>query len=219
MSPIERQKVAAKIFECALFYGKDLSREQVTGFLDVLSNQFTAEASVFISAIDQHMKDPKNKFFPAPVHLRQFIEPEVQTEDVSVSLVADIATAVRRHGYEWPNGYFHHSVDRYWFSKGNKLHTSWEDAVRSELGDIGVEVVRRYTWRGLCDTYHNGNLPAFNAQIKQFITATQNIIKSSNGSNVYQLKEPDRKHVLNGEVRNGIQVYTKPESEDPTEPA
>lgn len=219
MSPIERQKVAVKIFECALFYGKELSREQVTGFLDVLSNQFSADASVFIGAINQYMKDPKNKFFPAPVHLRQFIEPSVQTEDVSTSLVADIATAVRRHGYEWPNGYFHHNVDRYWFSKGNKTHLTWEDAVRSELGDIGVEVVRRYTWRGLCDTYYNGNLPAFNSQIKSFITATQNIIKSGSSSNVYQLKEPDRKHALDGKVRGGVQVYTNtaaPEDEENT---
>lgn len=216
MNQPDRQLVAARIFACAVYYGKEIKREEVSAFIDVLVKQFNTSAEVLISAFDQYEKDSKNRFFPAPVHLRQFIEPEVSTEDVSTQLAADIVRAIRSHGVEWSNGYLNAEIGRYYRTRSNHCFYTWDEAVKHELGELGLEVVKRFSWRSLVDLYDGGrNLVAFNSQVKQYITSTQNVLKSGKTATLYALPTPakdTRKQISNGEIRNGIQVFTRPEN-------
>ena len=90
-----------------------------------------------------------------------------------------------------------------WVIRGGGVATNWETAVKSEVGELGYEVIRMYGWRNLCDLYFQGNLSAFNAQIRSFIQSAQAILKSKNVQSIYALDGKVGTQKVGGELVKG----------------
>lgn len=192
MTQSEKSTLIKELFICAQYYGKnDVTSEQLSTTITLLDRFFNKPVSVYISAIEKYMRDPKNKFYPAPAQLAPYINPELDKKDVAIELTRALIGAIRRHQHSWQAGYC--GIDGlYWIYK-NQNYPSWEAAAREEIGELGIEVVKRYGWQNLCESYFNSqNEGTFTAQLRDYIQARQSIISIGAAENVFKLPESNK---------------------------
>lgn len=130
MNQAHRDQLGRKLTEIALLYGKDLTKDQVTGFINALLNFMPDTFENYLRAFDAYASDVKNKFFPAPVALRAYLQPEASPDAVANEVASKIRQAISKFG--WPNP---------------------EDA-RAFIGELGWKVVERSGgWVYLCENH------------------------------------------------------------------
>ena len=130
MNQAHRDQLGRKLTEIALLYGKDLTKDQVTGFINALLNFMPDTFENYLRACDAYAQDPKNKFFPAPVALRSYLKPEASPDAVANEVASRIRQAISKFG--WPNP---------------------EDA-KVYIGELGWKVVERSGgWTYLCENH------------------------------------------------------------------
>ncbi len=127
----ERNQLAQQILNLSIFYGKyDLTKEQISTYISVLENHFKKEYDVFAQALDSYSKDSKNKFFPAPANLNQYINPETSPDAQANEIASKIRQAISEIGYVSPT----------------RAHLF--------IGDVGWQVVQRSGgWQYLCENH------------------------------------------------------------------
>lgn len=127
----ERNQLAQQILNLSIFYGKyDLTKEQISTYISVLENHFKKEYDIFALALDSYSKDSKNKFFPAPANLTQYINPETSPDAQANEIASKIRQAISEIGYVSPT----------------RAHLF--------IGDIGWQVVQRSGgWQYLCENH------------------------------------------------------------------
>lgn len=188
MTSAERTLLSKELFICAQYYGKtDISPEQLSSTITLLDRFFNKPVTVYVRAIENYMRDPKNKFYPAPAQLAPYINPEIEKKDVAIDLARAIIGAIRRYQHGWQSGYCGINGP-YWIYK-NQDFPSWEAAAKEEIGELGIEVVKRYGWNNLCESYFNSQEGMFQAQLREYILARQNIISIGAAENIFKLPQ------------------------------
>ena len=127
----ERNSLAQQLLNLSVFYGKyDLTKEQISIYISVLESHFKKGFDVFAQALDSYSKDSKNKFFPAPANLNQYINPETSPDARANEIASKIRQAISEIGYVSPT----------------RAHLF--------IGDVGWQVVQRSGgWQYLCENH------------------------------------------------------------------
>ena len=141
--------------------------KEVAVIMAKMSLQERLNAAQVADAWREWMRQGKNTM-PTFGDLLKILKPESNT--TSRQLAAQIASIVQilisKHGYYWGEGYFHHSCGFYWSGKGGYAYPSFDEAVRSYLGDFAPIVTKG--WRTLCETWDDNPTTHF-AQIRERI--------------------------------------------------
>lgn len=127
----ERNSLAQQLLNLSVFYGKfDLTKEQISTYISVLENHFKKDFNVLTGALENYSKDSKNKFFPAPANLNQYINPETSPDAQANEIASKIRQAISEIGYVSPT----------------RAHLF--------IGDVGWQVVQRSGgWQYLCENH------------------------------------------------------------------
>jgi hypothetical protein len=149
--------VKRTLIALAEYYGQQLSEAQLVMYsedLSDLSSEEVEEAAIF------YRRNPKNIRFPLPAQLREAIRPSLDPKVAAADIAARITAAVIKRGYTWA------------MDGGYRPHETFEKALRADLGDVSVEVVRRSGgWKVLHDNYYEMDPGTFKAQLRGHIEA------------------------------------------------
>lgn len=132
MDQNQRNRIGAKITHAAVYFGKnDLSKEQASVLIDVLTYSFAADGfEKILTAIDRYVADPKNKIFFSPATLRPYLNPELSSDAKAIEVANRIRAAIGKFG--WPN----------------------PNDARAYIGELGWKVVERAGgWAYLCENH------------------------------------------------------------------
>lgn len=139
----KRAQIAGMLVKLAEYYGRTLTQNQVTMYVEDLVGQDIGQIH---AAIFAYRKDPRNKTFPLPSQLEQIIHAPLQVSDDAhaVEAAARIMGAVRSIGPYAP-----------------------KHAERA-IGELGWYVVERMGgWFGVCEMLTNDNTTSLQAQFRE----------------------------------------------------
>ena len=142
----ERNILAGRISNSAVFYGKyDLAKEQISTYISVLENHYKKPLAKYLVAFNDYEKDSKNKFFPNPANLNQYINPEVSDDHQATAAASRAIEAVSKFG--WCNS----------------------SQAKEYIGEIGWRAVQAFGgWQYVCENLGTEiQLTTFNAQIRE----------------------------------------------------
>lgn len=181
----ERNSLAQQLLNLSIFYGKfDLTKEQISTYISVLENHFKKDFNVLSGALENYSKDSKNKFFPAPANLTQYLNPESSPDSLSNEIASKIRQAISEIGYVSPS------------------------RAKLFVGDIGWQVVQRSGgWQYLCENHGASLSPlTFYAQSRDTAKSIieNNKISGLSGSENILDYSPKNDIELNDKKRNEI---------------
>lgn len=143
-------------------------------------------------ALQVYRRDPKNKFWPKASDIREIVDPKYDHRAIANELVRKIENAVAKFGYPWEVGYFSSSGELYWLDSQNNIFKSFEEAVKSELGEIGYHVIAsRGGWMNVRESVKKMDEGTFVAQMREQIIAT--ITLRQRGIDITKLAMPRSK--------------------------
>lgn len=178
------------ILTLAAYYEKELSDEQVLVYSNQLSRSLSdSEAN---AAVEKYTDDPKNEFFPRPISkLIEIIKKPIDNKDQAQNILSLIKLAIKRHGHNWSDGYFH---DYQTIFKGKDCSfLSFDEAAKSEIGDAGLAVTKRMGgWKHLCNFYYNNDEGIFNAQIRMLSESVLNLHEKGHLDSLPQLSNSNQ---------------------------
>ena len=155
MDQNERNILSKKLLEIAFLYGKEITPEFISMFISSMDNFFKMRLAKYLGALEKYTGDSKNKFFPTPIALREYLDPKLDESDNAKLLSLKINESVSRFGY-----------------------SNYELAM-NYLGPIGKRVVERFGgWNYLCE-----NLGS-NIQVGTFIAQAREVIVSMQKENL-----------------------------------
>jgi hypothetical protein len=154
MKQDQRDQLGIKLTQIAMMYGKDFPKEQARIYIDSLVSFMPDTFENYMMALMKYLNDSKNKFFPTPMNLRQYLQPELSPDAMSNEVASRIRSAITKFG--WPNP---------------------KDA-REYIGDLGWKVVERSGgWQYLCENHGvDLNVLTFHAQARDL---TRSLIESN----------------------------------------
>lgn len=166
----ERDSLACIIAECAFFYGKhDLDREKIIIFINTL-NKFYSEYSFksLENAFNNYIHDTKNKFFPNPSQLREYLEKKIDSKLSATELARKLDKLILDYGLTWNDGYFHNKETKKFRGADRVFYWTFEEAVISEVGELGLEIINsRGGWKIFCRSgQETSNETSFQAQLR-----------------------------------------------------
>lgn len=131
-------------------------------------------------AIRTYRSNVKNTRFPLPAVLMESIKPfGEKTENIAIETANRIISAIKRHGYVWPEGLLENG-ERWYYAKQKDHYAkfrNWKDAALAELGSLGFEVVQfSGGWFCLCED--ESDLGIKKAQLRQLAEALYEKAKS-----------------------------------------
>jgi hypothetical protein len=128
LSQDERNVLGKEITRCALIYGKDLGRGEITMMITLLEEYFGLTCSEYVKNIRAYIENPANKFFPTLVNLGR--RPELSAAAKANDLAGKIRKAITVKGWADPEG------------------------AKEYLGPVGWEVVERSGgWVYICENH------------------------------------------------------------------
>lgn len=152
----ERNVLSKKILELSFLYGKEITPEFISMFITSMDNHFKMNLTKYLGALEKYTKDSKNKYFPTPMSLTEYLDPKLDDSDNAKLLSLKINEAVSKFGY-----------------------SNYELAINF-IGPIGKRVVERFGgWNYLCE-----NLGS-NIQTGMFIAQAREVIISMQKENIY----------------------------------
>lgn len=200
MTQQERKIIATKISQCALFYGKyDLGVEAVSMMIDVIINFYKKNCGEVLEAFDAYMRDSKNRFFPSPAQLREYLEPEVDNKKTAIEVVNQIQVLINKYGRSWIEGYFdsfenenRERVIKYFYGKNREKFKNFKDALFSEIGEVGVRMVAKLGgWELVCDSFDTKDRGQFVAQLREAVESS--LYFSTIGKSLEELEMPEKR--------------------------
>lgn len=178
MDQLDRALLKKLWITTAHFYDRELDPDVLELYVGDLED---LELPAVQAAFKTLRLGPKGAFMPRPPDIREIVAPPVDDVDVAVTVATAIQTAIRTHDYTWPGGYWHGEGKIFVAGKGptSTNHTTWEGAVRTELGELGWEVVRRIGWDHLVALHRDGDGGQFHAQLRDRVRAIVRLAKAS----------------------------------------
>ncbi len=182
----ERNSLAQQLLNLSVFYGKfDLTKEQISTYISVLENHFKKDYNTLVGALENYSKDSKNKFFPAPANLTQYLNPEMSPDAQANEIASKIRQAISDIGYVSPS------------------------RAKLFIGESGWQVVQRSGgWQYLCENHGASLSPlTFYAQSRDTaksiiennkiggFTASENILEYSQKNDI-ELNDKKRNEIL-----------------------
>lgn len=169
MNQKERDTLAIKIADCAFFYGKfDLDKQSISRFIDIIIKFYNFEPDKILSAFDLYMNDTKNKFFPNPSQLREYLEHKIDSRLSANDLARQLDSLILDKGMTWDEGYYIDGISKYYKGKDNIRYHSFDEAVISFVGQVGLNIIsNRGGWKTFCRTGQEAsNESVFIAQLR-----------------------------------------------------
>lgn len=144
MNQQERDQLGIKLTQIAMMYGKEFPKEQATIYIDSLVSFMPDTFENYMGALLKYINDSKNKFFPTPMNLKQYLQPEMSPEAMGNEVASRIRAAITKFGWCNPN-----------------------DA-KNYIGDLGWKVVERSGgWQYICENHGvDLNVLTFHAQAR-----------------------------------------------------
>jgi len=158
------QKIKALIALTSAYYAQPLANEVVQMYAEDLADLGFEKVK---AAILEMRRDPTVTRFPLPAKIRAKLCPPIEDKQVALDLAKRITAAIGRRGYTWT------------WKGGYAPHESFEMAVKSELGELAYEVIRRRGgWQKIHDEFFEGNEGTFTAQLRDHIEAIMRMAKA-----------------------------------------
>lgn len=169
LNQLDRDELAIKISECAFYYSKiDLDRDKIILTINIIDKFFNKPIFEIIRAYDLYMQDSKNKFFPAPAHLREYLQNSTSADYEAKIIASKILESVKKFGWNNP------------------------EKVREYVGVNGWNAIESWGgWLYICENLGSEiSITTFNAQTRDMIKANLNINKFENyNENQIELKD------------------------------
>jgi hypothetical protein len=192
----DRKDLKKVIIMTAVYYQRDLNPDVLAMMADDLA-EFDEQET--IAAYKAYRNNPKNRTFPLPAQIIGIMKPEPDSRDVANELARKMYKAIIVHGYPWQEGYFS-ANGQYWLDDKHQRHSSFKDAVISELGEVGWHVIcSRGDWIQFRNSANMTDESAFIAQLRDQIQSSQNLIKQ--GFDVSKITMPVSKDTRNVQLR------------------
>lgn len=130
LTQIERDELGRAITKMAFLYGKEMPRESISMFISTLVDYFPATVEKYLSALRSYTEDSKNKFFPNPVQLREYLTGNLTPESQADETASRIRNAITKFGWTSP------------------------DRAREYLGELAWSVIERQGgWKYICENH------------------------------------------------------------------
>ncbi len=186
MNQQERDILAKKINFYLKLYGKtDFTINSISQYIDVLESFYNKNLNDYLFALDQYSKNKLNKFFPNPIQLRPYLEQELDEATISNELARTIKNLVNKKGYNWSSGRYY-DTDLYIYEGKNENFWTFREAVISEIGPLGWDVIKNFGgWSTICnEANENQN---FIPQLREFIKSTIEFKKNNKNLETLQI--------------------------------
>lgn len=126
----ERNTLGIKLTEIAVGYGKEFPKEQAKIYINALVNYLPNTLENYLLALNRYISDQKNKFFPTPFQLRNYLENKPSIDTLANETASRIRSAITKFG--WPN----------------------PEGAKEYIGDLGWKIVERNGgWLSLCENH------------------------------------------------------------------
>jgi hypothetical protein len=147
MTQQERDIMGSELTRLAFIYGYELPKERISIFINVLIDFVPASLNEYLKAFTKYSEDPKNRFFPNPAQIRQYIKPKLSPDALANESANKIRMAITKYGWPDPNG------------------------AKEFMGDLAWRVVERTGgWRYICENHGLDLNPlTFHAQARDSI--------------------------------------------------
>lgn len=147
MNQEERDFLAKKLINLALFYGKyDLTKNAVMQFINVLETFYNKSCIDYENALNNYCADSLNKYFPSPSQLKQYLIPNPSSRDQAQEIAQRCFGAIKKFGYTKPG------------------------QAKEYIGDLGWKLIeRRGGWYFHCTETNNSDIPILTAQFRDIL--------------------------------------------------
>jgi len=130
MNQSERDILGKALTSIAFLYGYELPREKVTMFISSLIDFVPATLNEYLTSLKKYSEDPKNRTFPNPAQLRQYLRPELSNDSKALEAANRIREGIVKFGF-------------------------WRlEEAKTFIGDVGWAVVQRCGgWQYVCENH------------------------------------------------------------------
>lgn len=205
MNQQERDVLAKKLnFLLKIYEKQNLSANYITQYMDALDQFYNRKLNEYLFALDEYSKNKFNKTFPTPIQLRPYLDVEPESISIANDLSRVIKSLTGKRGYNWNQGRYFDGELSIYEGKDQNFWT-FKEAVMSEVGILGWEVIKKYGgWAYVCqDANENQN---FIPQMREFIKSTIEFQKNDISIENIQITSNNEKLKLE-EKRNEIKKY------------
>ena len=193
MNQAELTQLKGIIAMTAAYFGAPLADEVIAMYAEDLADFPFAAVT---QAIKEVRRDPKTTRFPLPAVIRSRLMVVESDEDRARDVAARLLASVRRHGSYWASG-FTSNGQKFFQGAERKLFLAWEEAAKSEIGELGMVVVKRLGgWTSICDFSENSSPSTFQAQLRDLAISVQNQARAGTLHLPPSLPSPDGKSEL-----------------------
>ena len=170
----EKKEFARAYVLTCKFYNQQVDADIVQMVIDDL---WDLDFKSCLISLQAYRKNSKNKFWPKAADIRDFVEPEIDSKTLAISLAHKIDQAVAKHGGYWEQGFISSTGERYWEGNGS-YYPDFKSAVVAVLGDIGWHYVcQRGGWLNIRNSANEMDEGMFIAQTRDLLQSTINLKK------------------------------------------
>lgn len=166
------QKLKEVIFLTAEYYNQPIRPEVILMFVEDFSGYRVEEV---IKAYSQYRKNPKNTKAPLPAQIIALMNPEIDSKEIAIELSRKIDRVISKFGWNWQEGVFING--NIYFEGGGKYHWTFEEAVKAELGEVGLHIVNSRGWTHLRNSANSMPEGTFIAQLREQIQSSVSLAK------------------------------------------
>lgn len=180
MSNEKRSLMGAALVDAARIYSKQINKETVFAYVDVLEDQM--ELDEFLSALKKwHLK---SRHFPTPADIIEMAGHNLSNEDEAQIVVNKIIAAIENDGWTWP----------IWKPASRYIGGSWREDALAKIGEIGLYVVDQWGgWGVMHDSYFQaGEVTVWRAQLRNFVETQIRLSKAGRLGHLPKIN-PDQK--------------------------
>lgn len=188
MNQENRKRIAYELEAMSVYYSKQLNPQALSMMVSDLED---LPSDLVLMAIKKYRQDPRNKTFPLPAQIREIIYPRTDDRAVAVELSRKLLKALNKHGWSWEHGYYHNGKPYFEDDRGN-VFPSFREAVVSELGEVGWDIIEsRGGWQNFSTMANEQEEGIYQAQLRDQIESVIKNKKAGLDVSKYSLPNPE----------------------------
>ena len=162
MNQEERKQVGRAIAATAKYYSKQLDQDVLSMMIDDLENY---HVDLILEGYRRYRSNHENRFFPLPAQIIEMIDPKASKQDMALDVTEKIIALIRKRGWVWQEGTLLDGHKVYEGKNGNLFRT-FDEAVVDELGELGLQIVKRkVSWASICEESNESPIGVFKKQL------------------------------------------------------